>query len=79
MARGLRHEEHHAEGEEEGGEDLDAYGDFPGCYGLGAAGATDVVCAVANLLPCVKDASQTDGLGMLTQKLVMMPKVMASC
>ena len=52
MARGLGHEEHHAEGEEEGGEDLDADGDFPGCDGLGAAGAADVVCAVADLARC---------------------------
>lgn len=48
VARALRHEEHHARGQDGRGQELEADGDKPGSVGLGLACASDEVGSVAD-------------------------------
>lgn len=79
MSWRLRHEGHHPHGQTEGRENLDADRYLPGRDGLAGAGAANIVGTVANLSRSAITSPHSHSAVWFTQKLVMMPKVIASC
>lgn len=79
MSWRLRHEGHHPHGQTEGRENLDADRNLPGRDGLAGTGAANIVGTVANLSKSASASPHSHSAVSFTQKLVIMPKVIASC
>ena len=79
MAWRLRHEGHHPHGQTDSRKNLDADRNLPGRDGLSGAGAANIVGTVANLPRSASVSPHSHTVVCFTQKLIMMPKVIASC
>ena len=79
MSWRLWHEGHHPHGQTDSRKNLDADRNLPGRDGLAGAGAANIVGTVANLSMSACDSPHNYAVVCLTQKLIMMPKVIASC